>query len=75
MKLSSIFFRIILGILSRPGVWLLARFFKHMLYIVLSKYSCSGIVGFPLLFVTNPSRSCHGYCLTPHVHFGVCFGW
>ena len=74
-KLSSMFFRIMLGILSGPGVLLLARFFKHMSYVVLSKYSCSGTLGFPLLSMTNPSRSCHGYCLTPHVHFGVCSGW
>ena len=69
------FFSIVLGILSRPGVLLLVRCFKHMSYIVLSKYSCSGVLGFPLLLMTNPSRSCHGYCLTPHAHFGVCSGW
>ena len=69
------FFRIMLGILSGPGVLLLARFFRHMSYVVLSKYLCSGVLGVPRLSMTNPSRSCHGYCLTPHVQFGVCSGW
>lgn len=28
--------------------------------------------GSPLLCIVKPSRSCHGYCLTAHVHEG---GW
>ena len=66
-------FRIILGILLGRSVLLLARFFKHMSYVVLSKYSCSGALGFPFLSMTKPSKSCHGYCLTPYVHFGVLY--
>ena len=74
-KLSGIFFIIILGILSGPGVLLFARFLRQMSYVSLSKYSCIGVCGFPLLSMTNPSRSCQGYCLTPHVQYGVCSGW
>ena len=69
------FFKIMLGILSGPSVLLLARYFRHISYVVLSKYSCNGVSRFSLLSMTNPSRSCHGYCLTPHVQFGVCSGW
>ena len=68
-------FRIMLRILSGPGALLFVKFFKHMSYVYLSKYSYSGICGFPLLSITSPSTSCHGYCLTPHVHFGMCSGW
>ena len=73
-KSSGIFFRIMLGILSGPGALLFARFFRHMSYVSLSKYSCSVVCGLPLLSMTNPSKSCHGYFLTPHVHSGVCSG-
>ena len=66
------FCRIMLGILSGPGVLLFARFLRQMSYIFLSKYLCSGVCGFPFLSMTNPSRSCHGYCLTPQVQYGVC---
>ena len=66
---------IILGILSGPGVLLFARFLRQMSYFFLSKYSCSGVCGFSLLFMTKPSRSCHGYYLTPHIQYGVCSGW
>ena len=63
-----------LGILSGPGALLFARFLRHMSYVSLSKYSCSGICGLPLLSMTSPSKSCHGYFLTSHVHSGVCSG-
>ena len=26
-----------------------------------------GLCGSPLFSIVYPSRSCHGYCLTPHV--------
>ena len=58
-----------------PGVLLFARFLRQMSYISLSKYSYSGVCGFPLLSMTNPSRSCQGYCLTPQVQYGVYSGW
>ena len=51
------FFSIVLGILSGPGVLLFVRFFRQMSYVSLSKYSCNGVCGFPLLSMTNPSRS------------------
>ena len=60
-----------LQILSGPGALLFARFFRHMSYVSLSKYSCSRVCGFPLLCMTSPSKSCHRYFLTPHVHSGV----
>ena len=74
-KLSGIFFIIILGILSGPGVLLFARFLRQMSYVSLSKYSCSGVCGFPLLSMIKSSRSCQGYCLIPHIQYGVCSGW
>ena len=73
-KLSGILFRIVLGILSGPGVLLFARFLRHMSYISLSKCLYNGVCGSPLLSRTRPLRSCQGYCLTPHVQYGVCSG-
>ena len=61
--------------MSRPGILFLARLFRHMSYVFWSKYLCSGVCGLPLLFMTNPSRSCHGSCLTSFVHFSGCSGW
>ena len=42
-------FRIMLEISSGPAVLLFARFFRHMLYVALSKYLCSGALGFLFL--------------------------
>ena len=64
----GIFFRIEFGILSGPRVLLLARFFRHKLYVSWSRYVCNGVWEFPRLSMINPSISCQGYCLTPHVH-------
>ena len=64
----GILFSIELGILFGPGILLLARFFRHKLYVSRSRYVCRGVWGFPRLFLMNPSISCQGYCLTPHVH-------
>ena len=74
-KQSGTLFYIVFGILSGPGVLLLARFFRHKSYVSVSKYSYNGVCGFSLLSMTYPSISCHGYCLTPHVQFGGCSGW
>ena len=63
------------GILSGPGVLLLAKLFRHESYVYVSKYLYNGVCGFFLLLMTHPSKSCHGYCLTPHVQFNVCSGW
>ena len=57
-----------LEILSVRGVLSLAKFFRHKLYVSWSKYVCRGVCGFPLLSKINSSKSCHGYCVTPHVH-------
>ena len=54
---------------------LLAKSFRHKSYVFVSKYSYSGLCGFPLLSMTYPSISCHGYCLTLHVQFSGCSGW
>ena len=56
------------GILSGPRVLLLARFFRHRLYVSLSKYVYKGVWRLPRLSIMNPSISCQGYCLIPHVH-------
>ena len=64
-----------LGIFLRPGALLFARFLRHMSYVYLSNYSCSGVRGFPPLPKMSPSKSCHGYCPTPHMHFGMCSSW
>ena len=69
------FFSIEFGILSRPGILLLDRCFKHRSYVSWLKYLCSGICESPLVSIMSPSRSCHGYCLTPHVQLFVCSGW
>ena len=73
-KLAGIFFSIEFGILSGPRVLLLARFFRQRLYVSRSMYVCRGVSGFPRLSMMSPSTSCHGYCLTPHVHWGGWFG-
>ena len=39
----GIFFSIELGILSRLGIVLLARFFRHRLYVSWSKYVYKGV--------------------------------
>ena len=64
-----------LGILSGPGALLFARFCKQRSYVSWSKYSCIGVCGLLLFSITKPPMSCHGYCLTPHVHFEKCSLW
>ena len=66
-KLGGMFFSIEFGMLSGRGVLLSARFFRHKLYVSMSKYVCSGVCGFPLFSSIRPSKSCQGYCLTPQV--------
>ena len=74
-KTSGMFFRIVFGILSGPDALLFARFLRHMSYVSLSKYSYIGVCGSPLLSIIYPFKSCHGYCLTPHVQLGMCRCW
>ena len=64
LPLLYTFIRILFG----SKVLLLAKFFRHKLHVFWSKYVCKGVCEFPLLSKNNPSKSCHGYCLTPHVH-------
>ena len=52
----------------------MARFFRHKLYVSRSRYVYRGVWGFPRLSMINPSISCQGYCLTPHVHWVGWFG-
>ena len=73
-KLSGIFLSIALEILSGPSALLFAKYFKHMSYVSLSKKLCNGVCEFLLLSIINPSKSCHGYCLTLQVHVGMCSG-
>ena len=44
------FFVIAFGILSGPGVLLLAKCFRHMSSVSWSKYSYKGVCGLHLLF-------------------------
>ena len=46
MELEGIFFSMEFDILSGPRVLLLARFFRHKLYISWSKYVYRGFEGF-----------------------------
>jgi hypothetical protein len=62
------FFSIEFGILSRPRALPFPEYLRHRLYVLLSNefvIAPNKISRFPS---TNPSRSRHGYCLTPHVH-------
>ena len=58
-----------LEILSGPRIFPFARFRRHVSYVSWSKYVYKGIFGSPLFSIVYPSRSCHGYCLTPHVQY------
>ena len=64
----GILFSIQFGILSGPRVLLLARFFRHKLYVSRSRYEYRRVWGFPRVSMINLSISCQGYCLTPHMH-------
>jgi hypothetical protein len=70
----GIFFSIELGMLSGPGALLLLRYLRHRSYVFLSNvFAIEAFVS--LLFSRiNLSRSCQGYCLTPHTHSGSWFG-
>ena len=58
--------------MSGPGALLFPRFLRQKSYVSWSKYVCKGIWGSPRLSIVNPSKSCHGYCLTPHVQCWMC---
>jgi hypothetical protein len=60
--------------LSGPGALLLPRYLRHISYVILSNVFDMDACMSPRFFSTNPSRSCHGYCLTPHTHSWSWFG-
>jgi hypothetical protein len=62
------FFSMEFEILFGPGALPFPKFLKHMSYVLLSNVLAIESSGFPLFSSTNPSKSCQGYCLTPHVH-------
>jgi hypothetical protein len=60
--------------LSGPGALLLPRYLRHRSYVILSNVFEMDAFISPHFSNTNPSRSCHGYCLTPHTHSWSWFG-
>ena len=63
----GIFFSMEFGIMSGPGVLLLAKSSRHELYVLWSRYVYRGLWRFPRFAMINPSMSCQGYCVTAHV--------
>ena len=61
--------------LSGPGALLLLKYFKHKSYVLLSNVLDMDDCESPRFSITKPSRSCHGYCLTPHTHLVLWMGW
>ena len=53
--------------LSSPGALLLPKYLRHRSYVSLSNVFAMDAFILPRFLSTNPSRSCHGYCLTPHI--------
>jgi hypothetical protein len=58
-----------------PGALLLPRFFRHRSYVALSNVFEMDACMSPHFSSTNPFRSCHGYCLTPHTQSWLWIGW
>ena len=56
---GGIFFSMVLGILSGPGIFPFVRFFRHILYVAWSRYVCKGVEASPLFSIVYPLRSCH----------------
>ena len=63
------------GMLSGHGTLLLPKYFRHISYVDLSNVLDMDACGSPRFSSTNPSRSCHGYCLIPHTHSWLWVGW
>jgi hypothetical protein len=57
--------------LSGPGALLLPRYLRHRSYVFLSNVFAMDAFVSPLFSKINPSRSCQGYCLTPHTQSGL----
>ena len=64
-----------LGIFFGLRVLFFPRYLTHTSYVVQSKYVDSKVLGSSLSSNINLVRSCHGYCLTLHVHDEVCICW
>ena len=62
------FFSIEFGMLSSLGALLLPRYLRHRSYVFLSNVFAMKAFDSLLFSSTNPLRSCHGYCLTPHTY-------
>jgi hypothetical protein len=56
--------------LSGPRALLLPRYLRHRSYVFLSNVFVMEAFVSPLFSKINPSRSCQGYCLTPHIQSG-----
>jgi hypothetical protein len=52
-----------------PGALLLPKCLRHRSYVSLSNVFAIDAFISPHFSSTNPSRSCHGYCLIPHTQF------
>jgi hypothetical protein len=61
--------------LSGPGALLLPKCFRHRSYVILSNVFAIDAFISPRFSSTKPSRSYHGYCLTPHTQSWSWFGW
>ena len=71
-SLGAYFFRIELGILSRPGALLLLRLLRQS-RMFFGQSTCARGFGVPFfLSIVYPSKSCNEYCLTPHVQCSEC---
>jgi hypothetical protein len=64
-----------LGILFGLGALLFPKYLRHRSYVILSNVLAMEAFISPRFSSTNPFRSCHGYCLTPHTQFWLWFGW
>jgi hypothetical protein len=61
--------------MSDPRVLLLPKYLRHMSYIILSNVLAMDACMSPRFSSTNLFRSCHGYCLTPHIHSQLWVVW
>ena len=61
--------------LSSLEALLFPRDLRHRSYVILSNVFVMEAFILPCFSNTKPSRSCHGYCQTPHMHFESWLGW
>jgi hypothetical protein len=60
--------------LSGPRALLFPKYLRHRSYVALSNVVAMDAFISPHFSNTNPFRSYHGYCLTPHTEFCSWFG-